>query len=539
MTNEESTAVLVVGGGLVGLSAAVFLSWHGLRPVLVERRHACTTHPRSRGVNPRTMELFREVGLDEQIRATRSARALAGNSGVIVAESLAGRRIGALDQPYFGDATADYSGVSRARWCICDQDELEPLLRQRAEALGADVRFGHELVDLHQTHDEVRATVQDHVADRRYEIGASYVVCADGADGGMRHRFGLSQTGVGALAHFMNVEFEAELSGLPGDRRFIMCYVTGAGVRCALMPVDNDRRWMLHVQYQPGEEDAFTPERCEELVRAAVGVPDLPVTIRNVLPWESAGRTATTWRRGRAFLAGDAAHVMPPTGAFGSNTGVQDAHNLAWKLALVLRGQATEALLDTYEQERRSVAEQTVEQAVLRAQDRPRLVSRRWSGAMPKAPGIVSDGMVIFQYRYASDAVVLTEHEQPAGPWIRYLDGTPGTRAPVPARDLFGRDFVLVTGRHGADGWTRAAGKAHQHTGLRLAVHVGDIDAYGISPEGMALIRPDGFIAWRVWRQPRDPANALLAVFSRVLYGGPGDIHWLDVTAPAGHLSTR
>src|SRR5256885_13204335 len=130
MTNEESTAVLVVGGGLVGLSAAVFLSWHGLRPVLVERRHACTTHPRSRGVNPRTMELFREVGLDEQIRATRSARALAGNSGVIVAESLAGRRIGALDQPYFGDATADYSGVSRARWCICDQDELEPLLRQ-------------------------------------------------------------------------------------------------------------------------------------------------------------------------------------------------------------------------------------------------------------------------------------------------------------------------------------------------------------------------------------------------------------------------
>src|SRR5256885_336603 len=179
MTNEESTAVLVVGGGLVGLSAAVFLAWHGLRPVLVERRHACTTHPRSRGVNPRTMELFREVGLDEQIRATRSARALAGNSGVIVAESLAGRRIGALDQPYFGDATADYSGVSGAGWCICDQDERDPLLRRRAGARGADVGSGQELVDLHQPPEEVGATVQDPAADRRYEIGAAYVVCAD------------------------------------------------------------------------------------------------------------------------------------------------------------------------------------------------------------------------------------------------------------------------------------------------------------------------------------------------------------------------
>src|SRR2546430_14224308 len=132
MTNEGSTAVLVVGGGLVGLSAAVFLSWQGLRPVRVERRHACPPHPRSRGVTPRTMELFRGVGLDEQIRATRSARALAGNSGVIVAESLAGRRIGALVQLYFGDATADYSGVSRAPWCICRQAELQPQPRQPA-----------------------------------------------------------------------------------------------------------------------------------------------------------------------------------------------------------------------------------------------------------------------------------------------------------------------------------------------------------------------------------------------------------------------
>jgi putative polyketide hydroxylase len=285
---------------------------------------------------------------------------------------------------------------------------------------------------------------------------------------------------------------------------------------------------MLHVQYQPGEEAAFTRERCVELVRAAVGVEDLPVIIRNVLPWESAGRTATRWRVGRAFLVGDAAHVMPPTGAFGSNTGIQDAHNLAWKLALVLRGYATDALLDTYEQERLPVASATVAQAVLRASDRPRLAGR--AGA-PVPPGIVHDRTVIFQYRYESSAVVHTESERPNGPWVEHLDGTPGTRAPVSAFSSPG--FVLVTGRTGADEWAHAADDAHRHTGLRIAVQLEDTDAYGISPEGAALIRPDGFMAWRTWRQPRDPANALVAVLSRVLYGGPDDLHWLDVTAPA------
>jgi putative polyketide hydroxylase len=530
MTRDEHTQVLVVGGGLVGLSTAVFLSRQGLRPVVVERHSGISTHPRSRGVNPRTMELFREAGLDERIRATPSARALAGNSGVIVAESLAGRQIGALDQPYFGDADADYAAISRARWCMVHQDELEPLLRQRAGELGADVRFGHELVEVDQDHDEVRAIVLDRAADRRYLVRAAYLVCADGAASGMRDRFGLSQSGAGTIAHFMNIEFEVELAGLLGDRRFIMCYLTGAGVRCALLPIDNDRRWMLHVQYQPGEEATFTPERCVELVRAAVGVENLPVTIRNVLPWESAGRTATRWRVGRAFFTGDAAHVMPPTGAFGSNTGIQDTHNLAWKLALVLRGYATDALLDTYEHERHPVASATVDQAVLRAKDRPRLAGQ--PGA-PVPPGIVHDRTVIFQYRYESTAVVLPEHERPVGPWTEHLDGAPGTRAPVAAFEPSGREFVLVTGRSGADEWAHAADDAHRHTGLRVAVHLGDTEAYGISPEGAALIRPDGFVAWRTWRQPRDPAGALVAVFSRVLYGGPDDLHWLDVTAPA------
>jgi putative polyketide hydroxylase len=522
MTSGKHTEVLVIGAGLVGVSAAVFLSWHGVRTLVVESRAGFRSHPRSRGVNPRTMELFRQVDLEEAIRATPSGRALARNAGVLVAESLAGRQVGALDATYFGDNDADYSALSPSRWCMCHQYELEPLLLRRAEELGARAWFGHEAVDLQQDRDRVRAVVRS--PSRCLELSADYLVVADGAAGGLRDRLGITQTGPGVLAHFMNIEFEADLTAVLGQRRFIMCYLTGVGVRCALLPIDNAHRWMLHVACEPGAEDEFTEPRCVELVRAAAGVPDLPVVIRGVLPWQSAARTADQWRHGRVFLAGDAAHVMPPTGAFGANVGIQDAHNLAWKLWLVLRGLATPALLDTYDAERRPVAERTVAQAVLRARDRPRVAA----GGRTPAPssGFRADADVIFGYRYRSTAVI-DDHLHLREPWVSILDGTPGTRAPhdilpTPKQpgstlDLFGRGFVLVTGA-GDQCWPEAAVIAARRTGIPLTVHPGAGARYGVSPTGAALVRPDAFVAWRIWRRPRDPAQALITVLSRVLH---------------------
>jgi putative polyketide hydroxylase len=472
-------------------------------------------------VNPRTMELFRGAGLERAIRATPSARALAGNAGIIVAQSLAGAQIGALDESYFADSDADYAQLSPCRWCMCHQDELEPLLFEDAQRHGVPVRYGHELVDFLEERDAVRTTLRTPDGAER-QITASYLVAADGVGSGIRERLGIGRSGVGVIGGFMNIEFVAELAGVLGDRRFIMCYVTGAGMRAALLPIDNASRWMLHVVCGPGEREAFTEQRCVELVRAATGVPDLAVQIRSVLPWESAGSTATRWSSDRVFLVGDAAHVMPPSGAFGANTGVQDAHNLSWKLAMVLRGQADPALLDTYEQERRPVAEHTVEQAVLRAQDRPRLAG---AAAPPPDPAIRPDATVIFGYRYASTAVV--DGQTANGVWVDRLDGAPGTRAPhVPMPDnnggsgsildLYGRDFVLVTGLGGAD-WRRAAYVAGRHTGVPVVVHIGHTNAYGLSRSGATLVRPDGFVTWRAWRMPRDPAQALIAVLTRVL----------------------
>jgi putative polyketide hydroxylase len=525
------TPVLVVGAGLVGLSTAVFLARHGIPLTVLDRRERGCPHPRSRGVNPRTMELFREAGLEAAIRRAPSAQALADNAGIIVAQSLAGVQIGALDESYFGDSDADYLRLSPCRWCMCHQDELEPLLGQYAQTHGAQVRYGHELLDFTEERDMVRATVRA-PDGRERQLRAEYLVATDGVASGIRERLGITRTGVGTIAHFMNIEFEADLAGVLGDRRFIMCYVTEAGRRAALLPIDNARRWMLHVVCPPEEHASFTAQRCVELVRAAAGVPDLPVQIKAVLPWESAGATATRWSSGRVFLAGDAAHVMPPSGAFGANTGIQDAHNLAWKLAMVLRGQADPALLDSYDQERRPVAARTVEQAVLRAQDRPRL-SRPDGGPVglagpPPDPAIRTDATVIFGYRYQS-AAVIDGRTGPRDVWVDRLDGEPGTRAPhVPLPgggahgsilDLFGRDFVLVTGLDGKV-WRHAAQLATRRTGIPVAVHVGDNGRYGLSRSGATLVRPDGFVAWRVWRRPRDPGGALVAVLTR-LFGQP------------------
>jgi putative polyketide hydroxylase len=506
--------VVVAGGGLVGLAAAVFLGWHGVKTLVLERHPHPSRHPRARGINPRTMEVLRQVGLADVVRGTTSAQALAGNAGIIVAESLAGRQLAALREPYFGDSDADYSTLSPAAWCMCHQDELEPLLCEKARQLGAEVRFGHEVTSFEQGDDGVRVLVRYGKLGQLYQVGARYLIAADGAGSMVRGELGIDLAAKEVLGHFTNISFDADLRDALGSRRFIMCYLTVEGMRCALLPVDNACRWMLHVSCEPGQ--ALSLAQAAGLVREAVGIRGLDLTVKSMLPWESAAGVASRWRAGRVFLAGDAAHVMPPTGAFGSNTGIQDVHNLAWKLAAVLRGVAGPALLDTYEAERRPVAERTAGQAVLRARDRPRLAGQD----QQQTPGtdIQPDYVVIFGYRYESAAIVPAPAAANGGvdAWVRHFDYAPGTRAPHQAvangsgpsstLDLFGRDLVLVTGGRG-DEWAAAAAAARGLTGIPLVPRV---DAAGALPAtGAALVRPDGFTAWRALTPTADPVRSL------------------------------
>lgn len=533
MNAAADTPVVIAGGSLVGLAAALFLGRHGVPSMVVERNEGLSPHPRARGVNARAMELFRWAGIEDELRAMPSARALAGNSGIIAAESLAGRELGALKEGYHRDTGAaddDAGWLGATGWCLCHQHEVEPLLREHAARHGADLRFGTELTGFDQDADGVTVRLRDAAGAER-SVRAAYLLGADGAGSLVRRLLGIGMDGPGTLAHFLNVQFKADLTGPLRGRRFVMCYTISGSSRSGLLPVNNADEWLLHVPYEPDRAAEFTPEHCADLVRTAAGVDDLDVVVESAASWESAGRVARSFAAGRVFLAGDAAHVMPPTGAYGSNTGVQEVHNLAWKLAAVLRGQAGPGLLDTYEQERRPVADATVEQAVLRSKDRPRIAG----GPSPAPdPRIQPDPVVTFGQVYRSAAV---EPDGAGGDplWEPEPTGRPGTRAPhvIVKRDgrlgstldLYGDGFVLLAGPDGtacADAVRRAADKAGITVDTAVIgrdVHGVAVDlcaAHGLAAAGAVLVRPDGFIAWRSSGPPAE-GDGVDGLFERLL----------------------
>ena len=545
MSAELQVPVLVVGGGLTGLAAALFLARQGVKPLVVERHTGLSPHPRARGIHPRAMELVRSAGLEDAVRSTGSARALVHNTGVLAAETLAGKQLGALHEKYFMDVRTELSALSPTGWCLCHQDEFEPVLHEAAAQAGADFRFGTELLSFEQDQDGVTAVLGDREGGNRQSVRASYLLAADGPGSPVRERLGIPFEGEEGLGHFLNVHFRAALAEVLGDRRFIMCYTFNSEVRGALMPLDNASRWLLHVVLQPDENlGDYTDERCARLVRAAAGVPDLDVEIVGTAPWTASAKTAGGFQQGRVFLLGDAAHIMPPSGAFGSNTGLQDAHNLAWKLAAVLRGEAGPALLDSYDAERRPVSAATVEQAALRSKDRPRLAQQE---PAPALPGIVDDIRIWFGWHYRSAAVLPDADavgQDPADPtdpsavWADDPSGQPGTRAPhvalrrdgneLSTLDLYGKAFVLLTGPE-AGQWPEAARTAADALGVPVEVHaVGTgaalldpedrwAKAHGVTPAGAVLVRPDGVVAWRSADSRSDAPQAVRTALAHVL----------------------
>ena len=263
------------------------------------------------------------------------------------------------------------------------------------------------------------------------------------------------------------------------------------------------------------------------MLRAAIGVPAMPVTIKDIATWRATADNADRYCDGRIFLAGDAAHVVPPNGGFGGNTGVQDAHNLAWKLAFVLGGTAGPDLLDSYDAERRPVGEFTVEQAY------SRYVTRvaPYLGADAIQP-VVDDLYLELGYRYASAAIVAEPGDDAAPLHPREAAGRPGTRAPhawvvrdgqrISALDLFGRNFTLLAGP-AARAWRDEASLAGASLGVTIDCYqqgaelTGDLTtAYGLAAQGAALVRPDGYIAWRS-TGPADGPQTLTSVLRTIL----------------------
>ncbi|WP_217235982.1 FAD-dependent monooxygenase [Streptomyces sp. AC555_RSS877] len=508
----DQTPVLVVGGGLTGLSAVVFLAHHGVRATLVERHPDTSTHPKARAINPRTMELYRVVGMEERVRAGRSP--ISGNTDLVHVESLAGKE--RVRMPHA--SPEDIGRISPTQWTLIDQNQLEPILRQRAVEAGADVRFSTRVDALEETADGVLVSTTDLSTGVSSQIRAQYVIAADGSRSPLREMLGIGAHGRGTITNLVSFFFEADLTEALRGRRIIAAYVNNPEVRGTIIPLDNDRRWVINVSFSPDQGERaedFTEERCTALVRAAVGVPELPLKIESVdMPaWDISARVADTFATRRVFVAGDAAHVMPPTGAFGASTGIQDAYNLAWKLALVLSGTAGPGLLESYDAERRPVAEETVRQAMLR------FAVREGKQYQEVAAELLDETTMTFGYCYRSGAFAAEEGapdaivEDPEHPGARpgaraphlELDGPEG---PVSVIDLYGDGFTLLVDEV-AGRWSGAVEQEATRLGIDLkVVRIGrgtrlwDADGsfrrrYGLLAGGAVLVRPDGFVAWR------------------------------------------
>ncbi|MFE5977756.1 FAD-dependent oxidoreductase [Streptomyces sp. NPDC056460] len=538
------TPVLIVGGSLVGLSTALFLGRLGVPHILVERHAGTSIHPRGRGNNLRTMELFRSSGIASAIQDAASV--LARNNGILQTPSLVGDAGEWLFKEI--DPGGGVARFSPSGWCLCSQNDLEPVLRERAGELGGDLRFSTELMSFEQDAEGVTAQVKSRETGEHTTIRADYLVAADGPRSPVRERLAIGQRGQGDLFHNVSITFLSRgLADVVGDRHFIVCYLTNPEADGALLPVDNQQRWVFHAPWHPehGETlEEFTDERCKDHIRRAVGVPDLDVEITGRAPWHAAERIAERYADGRVFLVGDSAHEMPPTGAFGSNTGIQDGHNLAWKLAAVLGGWAGPGLLASYDAERRPVAEVTSARAAARSVEHshPGYVPAPGAGGPKgKRGGILNE---VIGYRYPQGAVLGIDRTGPVVADALRLTGEPGSRAPhvwlnragtrISTLDLYERSLVLLSSEDGAGGWHAAAAHVGQQLSVPLdAYRIGagpdaelspasDTDwaeAHGVTADGAVLVRPDGFVAWRSEGASADPAaelrQALTAILSR------------------------
>lgn len=526
---DTEVPVLVVGGSLVGMFMAALLGRHGVKALVAEHHLGTAIHPRAAFVYQRSMEVVRSLGVEDVVRE-RSFQQFEPDGAILSVESIAGDELH-RDVPHMNEGVRDLSPTERL---FITQRALEPMIKRRAEEHGAELRFGTDVTAIEPGEDGVLATLRDRASGRDERVRARYVIGADGANGRVRTQLGIPMRGRGLLSRSLTIYFRANVAPLMRGRNMSVILVRNPTFR-GFFRIEKPYESGFLIIHTTGD-----PERpntdcwglgeadCRELLRIGLGA-DTAVEIDSIQKWECCAHTAERFRAGRVFLAGDAAHVMPPYGGFGGNTGIQDAHNLAWKLAMVLQGTASEALLDSYEPERQPIAEFTVEQAYAR------YVLR---GAPYLAPAGIApfarDVNVDLGYCYRSGAIVpggaAPLHEHP-----RALAGCPGSRAPhvgltrqgreLSSIDLFGRGWVLLAGAEG-HAWERIGNALPARLGL--AVHrvggpeLGDpslafAEAYGISAFGAVLVRPDGVIAWRERSAERASRELVADVLAQLL----------------------
>jgi 2,4-dichlorophenol 6-monooxygenase len=578
-TLSFNTDVLVVGAGVTGLTVSALLAAHQVPTITVARHSGTAPSPRAHITNQRTMEIFRDMGIEERVKAIGIPLKRLGAN--VLATSFTGLEIGRYDCYGAGAAqSTDFASASPCEMWNAPQHVLEPVLLELARENGAEVRWSTELTHIEQRADHVVARLRQRETDTEYSVRARYVVGADGARSPVAEQTGFAFEGESGLMSMVSSWLEVDLSPHTAYRPAAIYwmmqpgndYWVGTGTWICVRPFDE---WVLTRQYDPAEGNPDTSDAAiVAFARTTIGDPHAVIRVKDVSQWEVNNMVATEYRRGRVLLAGDAAHRHPPASGLGSNTCVQDAYNLAWKLAMVLSGNAGEALLDSYDEERRPVGEQIVE-AAIQSLHNVRLIPRvlgfksgqsrseGWASlealyanepggserraALAEAVDLQhrrSNALgVHLGQRYESSAIVDdgTPFPEPARDPHMYYEPTthPGAHLPhawlqrnhgrVSTIDLAGHGrFSLVVGIGGRP-WARAAAAVEAALGIDLPVRFVGYrcdydDVLGdwrklreVTDDGALLVRPDRHVAWRCADLPEDPERALREALGHVL----------------------
>ncbi|WP_407165205.1 FAD-dependent monooxygenase [Bradyrhizobium sp. ORS 111] len=530
------TSIMIVGGGPVGLAMGLLLDRFGIDAIIVEKSPTTTDHPKSRGCWVRTMEIFRQWGIEQAIRD----RGLQDSSDMFVqVESIAGREISrSRPEPNLGQTPAWKSLVA--------QDAVEEEIYKVIEHSNlVQVHFSTEFVGFEEVEDGVICEIRSVETGRSERWHARYLLACDGAGSQTRRRADIDMVGPATLAVMLNEYWRGDLSRFPITREAAGYQVysdqPGMPRRAGILNTNGRDRWLSVIQIGEEKDERprpWTDAETIEIIRTHAGVPDLDVTLLNRSIWRMSKQVAAQFRKGRVFVVGDAAHRFPPTGGFGLNSGVQDAHNLAWKLAYVLRGAASERLLESYDVERRPVAQSNADFSYGNMIRFRRLDEAVRSGNEDRIRFWVNDldnhlhsiGQALgFSYE---EGAVIPDGTPRGGHLTRtyFPSDRPGGRFPHlwldmarkrSTLDWFDKEFTVVTGPQGGD-WLEAGRAVSDRLGIPLNLqqlpNAHQSDGIQMGLRGAALVRPDGHVAWRMPYIPQDPARELAGALHSVLH---------------------
>ena len=518
--------VLIVGAGPVGLMTAILLTRLGIPCRVIDKRRAPQRAPAAHVVNARTFEICRAAGVD-MVAVAAASTPPADADQVRWVTTLVGEELGRVTFERQGD---DVLAVTPTPLRNLSQHRFEPLLLDTLHRLGGAVAWGHTWERATQTTDATHSRVRSD--DGVYDLNSRWLLAADGAGSRVRKASPIELIGPDRLQSFIMIHFEANLRSLVGHRPAALYWTTAPDATGTFVAHDIDRTWVFMHPWDPDQEavERYNDAACTTIVQRAMGTGTVPFTIRTISPWTLTAQIAERYRTDRMFLIGDSAHRFPPTGGLGLNTGIQDAHNLAWKLAAVEHGWAGSGLLDTYELERKPVAQNNADVSLKNAMRMQEVFQALATGDGVQT-AIANQAehfdMLGLQLGFAYDTGALVTDGRPApavdNPVREFVPGVRvGGRVPhawilrddvrLSTLDLLPLDRFTLVATPAERGWIDAAAAVDGIPLQCLVIGRDLIDPHqqwttllDLTAGGAVLVRPDQHVAWRA---PRDDSNA-------------------------------